>query len=89
MAARTARAAWRELRDDLSSVLVSMLSGQQLISGGFDADVAIASAHDVDTTVPILVDGAYRQLESQCGGYRLAIATRARAFRPPERTTVT
>jgi 2-phosphosulfolactate phosphatase len=60
--ARAARAAYRELKDEVPAVLSGCLSGQQLIAAGFPEDVEMAAEEDVSAAVPALKDGRYRNL---------------------------
>ncbi|MFC4376431.1 hypothetical protein ACFO5K_20250 [Nocardia halotolerans] len=44
---------------DLAESLDNCVSGRELRYGGFAADVTIAAELDADSTVPVLVDGAF------------------------------
>ena len=58
--ARVARDAFRAAAPDLAAILGASVSGQELISRGFEKDVEFAAALNVSTTAPFLRDGAYR-----------------------------
>ncbi|WP_340116116.1 2-phosphosulfolactate phosphatase [Pelagibius sp. 7325] len=60
--ARAARAAYREMKDELPATFRASLSGQELIEAGFPDDVEIAAQEDVSAAVPALQDGRYRDL---------------------------
>jgi len=60
--ARAARAAYRDLKDDLPASFRASLSGAELIAAGFPDDVEIAAQEDVSAAVPMLEDGRYRDL---------------------------
>jgi len=60
--ARAARAAYRELKDELPATFRASLSGQELIEAGFPDEVEIAAEEDVSAAVPALQDGRYRDL---------------------------
>ncbi len=57
--AQTAVAAFRDAEADPCSRLRECVSGKQLISRGFEQDVALAAQVDMDDGAPILRDGAY------------------------------
>lgn len=59
--ATAAEAAWHDNRDSLGDALRTCSSGRELSEAGYAADVALASEHDRQTTVPLLVNGAFRQ----------------------------
>ncbi|MGD1878134.1 MAG: 2-phosphosulfolactate phosphatase [Kiloniellaceae bacterium] len=60
--ARAARAAYLELKDELPQTFRASLSGQELIEAGFPDDVELAAQEDVSAAVPMLRDGAYRNV---------------------------
>ena len=60
--ARVARDAFRAAAPDLAAILGASVSGQELISRGFQKDVEFAAALNVSTTAPFLRDGAYQSL---------------------------
>jgi 2-phosphosulfolactate phosphatase len=60
--ARAARAAYRELKDEIPAVLHTCTSGQELLNAGFPDDVTLAAQEDVSTAVPQLQDGRYRNI---------------------------
>ena len=57
-----AEAAFRHFKPDLTAVLMSSVSGRELIAMGYPQDVELAAEHDVGETVPVMRDGAYRRL---------------------------
>ncbi len=60
--ARSARAAYLELRDELAATLRASLSGRELIDRGFTGDVEMAAEEDASAAVPGLLEGRYRNL---------------------------
>ncbi|HMA13918.1 MAG TPA: 2-phosphosulfolactate phosphatase, partial [Kiloniellaceae bacterium] len=60
--ARVARAAYRDLKDEIPATLRACQSGQELIEAGFPDDVALVAEEDVSDAVPALRDGRYRNL---------------------------
>jgi 2-phosphosulfolactate phosphatase len=60
--ARSARAAYLELKNELAATLRDCLSGRELIDRGYPDDVEMAAEEDVSSAVPGLVDGRYRNL---------------------------
>lgn len=60
--ARAARAAYRELKDELPATFRACASGIELIEAGFPDDVEMAAQEDVSAAVPVLQDGRYRDL---------------------------
>lgn len=58
--ARAARAAYRELKDEIPATLRGCLSGLELIEAGFPDDVELAAEEDVSAVVPALQEGRYR-----------------------------
>lgn len=60
--ARSARAAYLDLKGELAETLRGCLSGRELIDRGYPGDVDMAGEEDVSTAVPGLVDGRYRNL---------------------------
>lgn len=60
--ARSARAAYLDLKDDLSETLRGCLSGRELIDRGYAGDVEMAAEEDVSRAVPGLIEGRYRNL---------------------------
>jgi 2-phosphosulfolactate phosphatase len=57
--ADAARCTFRAVRNRLGSLLADSLSGMELADLGFAGDVALAAAHDVSGSVPVLREGAY------------------------------
>lgn len=57
--ARTAKAAYVELKNEIPATLRESLSGQELIAAGFPDDVELAAQEDVSAAVPALVEGRY------------------------------
>src|SRR3546814_4850995 len=51
--ARAARAAYRELKDEIPAVLSGCPSGQALAAAGFPEDVELAAQEDASTAVPV------------------------------------
>src|SRR3546814_13792990 len=60
--ARAARAAYRELKDEIPAVLSGCPSGQALAAAGFPEDVELAAQEDASTAVPMLQGGRYRKI---------------------------
>jgi 2-phosphosulfolactate phosphatase len=60
--ARAARAAYRDLRNELRETLRGCRSGRELIDRGFAQDVELAAEQDSSAAVPLLQDGRYRNL---------------------------
>lgn len=60
--ARSARAAYLELKDELAATLRDCLSGRELIDSGYAGDVEMAAEEDVSSAVPGLIEGRYRNL---------------------------
>lgn len=58
--AAAAEACWRACRHRLGEYLRDCSSGQELIAAGYASDVTIAAEHDTQSTVPVLVDAAFR-----------------------------
>jgi 2-phosphosulfolactate phosphatase len=58
--ARVARDAFRAAEPDLAALLRGSVSGQELISRGFQEDVEFAVALNVSAAAPYLRDGAYQ-----------------------------
>ena len=59
--AQAAATTFRGVQSDLPGLLQSCGSGQELLARGFATDVALASALNVSTCVPVFRDGAYVQ----------------------------
>jgi 2-phosphosulfolactate phosphatase len=57
--AQVARAAFESQQTDLPGVLKSCASGKELLEKGYEKDVDLSAALEVDDCVPLLVDGAY------------------------------
>lgn len=62
--AQAAEATFLQFQHQLGLCLAQIASGQELIEGGFGEDVQLAGQLNVATSVPILHEGAYRQLTS-------------------------
>jgi 2-phosphosulfolactate phosphatase len=60
--ARTARAAFRALRNEIASVLLESVSGKELDGLGYARDVELAAEFDVSDSAPLLSDGAFAQV---------------------------
>jgi 2-phosphosulfolactate phosphatase len=60
--ARSARAAYLDLKDELAATLRGCLSGRELIERGYAGDVEMAAEEDASGAVPGLIDGRYRNL---------------------------
>ena len=60
--ARSARAAYLDLKNELAATLRGCLSGRELIDSGYPGDVETAAQEDVSSAVPGLVDGRYRNV---------------------------
>ncbi len=58
--AELARGVWRQAGPDFARLIRGSVSGRELEEGGFSGDVALALAHNVSTTAPLLAQGAYR-----------------------------
>jgi 2-phosphosulfolactate phosphatase len=58
--AQIARDAYRTAGDDVPRMIRLSASGRELVDGGFSGDVDLAAELGISTSVPILVDGAYR-----------------------------
>jgi 2-phosphosulfolactate phosphatase len=59
--AQAASSAFRSVQADLTGLLQSCGSGQELLARGFAQDVALASACNASMCVPVCRDGAYVQ----------------------------
>jgi len=59
--AEAAAAVWRAERHRLADVLQRSSTGRHLGQAGHRSDVEVAAAHDAQETVPVLVDGAFRE----------------------------
>jgi 2-phosphosulfolactate phosphatase len=55
-----AEACWRTCRHRLGVYLRDCSSGQELTAAGYASDVALAAEHDTQSTVPVLIDAAFR-----------------------------
>jgi 2-phosphosulfolactate phosphatase len=62
--ARSAAAAYADVRDDLGSAVATCASGRELGEAGFVRDVEIAAAADVTDVVPVLRGEAYTRASS-------------------------
>jgi 2-phosphosulfolactate phosphatase len=62
--AAAAEAVWRVHEHQATEFLMDCVTGRVLTGRGFTADVALAAEHDVQTTVPVLTDGAFRSVGS-------------------------
>ena len=60
--AESARASFLAARDRLPELLLGSTSGAELAARGYAGDVEIAAAFGASSTVPSLVEGAYRDL---------------------------
>lgn len=58
--ARSAAAAFRACRPDLSALLHECASGRELIERGYPEDVRVAAELEVSECVPVLSEGAFR-----------------------------
>lgn len=58
--AASVQAAWLASRQSLSEAIRGCSSGRELINAGYPTDVDLASELDVQTTIPLLIDGAFR-----------------------------
>jgi 2-phosphosulfolactate phosphatase len=58
--AAAAEACWRAWSDRLGEYLRGCVSGQELTAAGYAFDVALAAEHDIQSTVPVLIDAAFR-----------------------------
>lgn len=61
--AQAAASVFHSTKPNLKTLLKQCGSGKELIERGFECDVDLAAELDVSECVPVLVDGAYRQLE--------------------------
>jgi 2-phosphosulfolactate phosphatase len=57
--ASATEAVWPAHRRRADELLLGCYSGRELVERGYTADVALAAAHDAQTTVPVLTDGAF------------------------------
>jgi 2-phosphosulfolactate phosphatase len=57
--AAAAQALWSACRDKVGDFIHGCVSGQELIAGGYSADVALAVQHDAQDTVPVLSASAF------------------------------
>ena len=57
--ARVAESAYRAVETDLAAAMNACASGQELVDGGFEEDVALAGQLDVADRVPMLSVGAF------------------------------
>ena len=60
--AQVMRDAYRSAGPDLSWLVRASISGCELVERGFHGDVEIALERDVSSCVPLLIEGAYRDL---------------------------
>ena len=60
--ARVAQSAYRTVEADIAAAVTACASGQELVDGGFEQDVAIAGQLDVTDRVPVLTAGAFAHL---------------------------
>ena len=58
--AAAAEAVWLVHRARAAEFLAGCYSGQELAGHGHHADITLAAEHDVQDTVPVLTDGAFR-----------------------------
>jgi 2-phosphosulfolactate phosphatase len=58
--ASATEAAWHAHGHQAGELLMDCLSGRELTAHGFAADVTLAAEHDVQPTVPVLTNGAFR-----------------------------
>lgn len=63
VAAEAARAVFDRFADDLEGALRLTQSGRELIDRGYPQDVEYAAELNVSNTVPVLVDGAFQDLQ--------------------------
>lgn len=63
--ARAARAAFRDLRNDMPGALAGCTSGLELIHRGFPDDVALSAEVNVSDTVPVFSGDAYTNAGSR------------------------
>ena len=62
--AEAARAAWMAAASCLPDTLKACSSGAELTAAGYESDVLLAAEGDVESVVPLLVDGAFRPAEA-------------------------
>lgn len=62
--AEVAAMAFTSARPRLAELLTGCVGGRELAHAGVGSDVALAAELDVSDTVPILVDGVYRELSA-------------------------
>ncbi len=60
--ARVAESAYRTVEADVAGAVTACASGQELVDGGYEQDVAIAGQLDVTDRVPVLSAGAFTHL---------------------------
>lgn len=60
--AEAAATLFQRFSEQVQEMLMSCSSGRELLGKGFGADVELASEVDSSKTVPVLLDGCYRQL---------------------------
>jgi len=58
--AQIARDAYRSAGDDVPRLIRLSTSGRELVDAGFSSDIDLALELGISSTVPILIDGAYR-----------------------------
>jgi 2-phosphosulfolactate phosphatase len=58
--AAVAEVGWFAHRHHAAEFLRESYTGLELIGRGYDADVAVAAEYDLQDTVPVLIDGAFR-----------------------------
>lgn len=58
-----AEACWRTCRHRLGEYLRECSSGHELTAAGYASDVALAAEHDAQSTVPVLIDAAFRDTQ--------------------------
>jgi 2-phosphosulfolactate phosphatase len=56
-------AAFRGVQSNLSELLMSCVSGRELIERGYEEDIRLASELECSSCVPILADGAYTKFQ--------------------------
>ena len=60
--AEAARAAYRGMKNRLEDAIRTCASGQELTQAGYAEDITYALAMNVSRAVPMLIDGAYRDM---------------------------
>jgi 2-phosphosulfolactate phosphatase len=57
-----AESAYRAVEADIAAAVNACASGQELVDGGFEADLALAGQLDITDRVPVLSGGAFAHL---------------------------